>query len=267
MAKLRRTGSSVAPKSSKAKAPARPVKTGGARRARPVGRSGQKPVAASRNAPARAARPSGRGRPSSRKTISPKEASSRKQSQPRAADRPAPPSPRDLAVEVFERGFTALQQRKFAAASQLFASVLREYPDEKELQERARVYLAICRRKAEASLPHAPRTWEERLNAATVAINRAEFTEGVSLLAALEREDRDSDHVQYLQAIAYAGLGDLSQSLAHLGQAISLNWDNRRRATEDSDLSPLRDDPAFAALLAAPPAQKRRQTTRPRQGR
>jgi len=246
MAKPRRSRSSVPPKKSKAKAPARPAtkrpgrSAGPARRSAPAGRPRQAP----------AAKP---GRK--------KRASSASSTVPQA------PSPRDLAVEVFERGFAALQQRKFAAAAQLFRSVLKEYPDEKELQERSRVYLAICERQADAKLPHAPLTWEERTNAATVALNRGEFATGIALLGALEREDGNDDLVQYLLAIAHAGLGDSRQALSHLGLAIELNWDNRRRASEDADLDPLRDDPAFVSLLAAAPAPRRRSATRSRHGR
>ena len=68
----------------------------------------------------------------------------------RAAPARAGPSSHDQAVEKFERGFQALQQRQFGKAAELLRAVLNDYADEKELQERARVYLAICERQAGA---------------------------------------------------------------------------------------------------------------------
>jgi hypothetical protein len=52
----------------------------------------------------------------------------------------------------------------------LFESVLRKYPEEKELHERVRLYLNICERQA-APRPAVPETLQERLYAATLAIN------------------------------------------------------------------------------------------------
>src|SRR5919198_1453422 len=74
------------------------------------------------------------------------------------------------AVALYERGLEALQRHDYQAAANLFESVLRQYPEEKELHERVRLYLNICQRQAtprEAS----PQTLDERLYAATLAIN------------------------------------------------------------------------------------------------
>jgi hypothetical protein len=103
-----------------------------------------------------------------------------------AATPPAGPSSRESAVVLFERGFRSLQQREFAGAAALLRSVIASFPEEKELHERARVYLAICERQMAPAT--APRTFEERVCAATLAINRGAYDEGLKLLQGLERE-------------------------------------------------------------------------------
>src|SRR5437762_6721772 len=50
------------------------------------------------------------------------------------------------AVSVYEKGLEALQRHDYHAAVELFESILRLYPEEKELHERARLYLNICQR-------------------------------------------------------------------------------------------------------------------------
>jgi len=165
------------------------------------------------------------------------------------------PTPHDLAVEVFEKGFQALQQRQFGRAAELFQQVINGHPDEKELHERARVYLTLCERQQQSHGP-TPRSLEERINAATVAINRGAFSEGLSLLRKLEPEHRDNDHVQYMLCVAYTVLGDLGQARDHLKQAIALNQENRYLASQDADLEGLRSDPGFAAVLDTPPAPR-----------
>jgi tetratricopeptide (TPR) repeat protein len=168
---------------------------------------------------------------------------------------PAGPSSHELAVEAFEHGFQALQQRQFGRAAEFLAEVVDEYPDEKEMQERARVYLNICERQKNSHGPH-PRSLEERISAATVAINRGAFSEALALLRKAESDHRDNDHVQYMLCVAHTMLGDVSHALEHLKLAVSLNHENRYLASQDADLDPLRADTGFGAALEAGPAAR-----------
>jgi predicted Zn-dependent protease len=165
------------------------------------------------------------------------------------------PSSHDLAVEAFERAFQTLQQRQFGRAAELLAQVVNGFPDEKELQERARVYLSICERQKIGRGP-TPRSLEERINAATVAINRGAFTEGLTLLRKLETDHRDNDHIQYLMCVAYTVIGDVPHALEHLKLAVALNPENRYLATQDADLDSLRQDAGFPSAIEPAPVAK-----------
>src|SRR5438128_928981 len=50
------------------------------------------------------------------------------------------------AVAIYEKGIEALQRHDYNHALELLQSVLRQYPEEKELHERVRLYLNICER-------------------------------------------------------------------------------------------------------------------------
>jgi tetratricopeptide (TPR) repeat protein len=177
-----------------------------------------------------------------------KTAAARSGARPIQAVAPTGPSQHDLAFNAFERGFQALQQRQFGRAAELLSVVVNNFPDEKEIQERARVYLSICERQA-ATRDSRPRSFEERVNAATVAINRAAFDEGLALLRKLEAEDSENDHVQYMLGVVYGSVGDIEQALAHLRNAIELNPENRFLSTQDADLESLRQHAGFAAMI------------------
>jgi tetratricopeptide (TPR) repeat protein len=157
------------------------------------------------------------------------------------------------AVALYERGLEALQRHNYRQATELLERVLRQYPDEKELHERVRLYLNICERQA-ARKEMAPQTVDERLYAATLAINGGQYDEAIAHLRLVRDEDPDNDHALYMLAVAHAQREELAEAVAHLERAIAINPENRGLARTDPDLEPLHDDEAFRAALEAPSA-------------
>lgn len=152
------------------------------------------------------------------------------------------------AVSVYERGLDALQRHDYNKALELFESVLSQFPDERELHERVRLYVNVCRRHAtpKAALPQ---TVQERLYASTLALNGGRYDEAISHLRLVRDEDPDNDHALYMLAVAHAQRGEHAESIAHLERAIALNPENRALARRDADLDPLHDDDAFHNAL------------------
>jgi outer membrane protein assembly factor BamD (BamD/ComL family) len=175
------------------------------------------------------------------------------------------------AVALYERGLDALQRHDYRAAIDALESVLRQYPDEKELHERVRLYLNICQRQA-AQRQDAPQTVTERLYAATLAINGGQYDQAIAHLRLVRDEDPDNDHALYMLAVAHAQRDEHAEAVAHLERAIALNPENRALARNDPDLEPLHDDETFRAALEAPasapkPLDPKRRPIRSRTGR
>jgi len=166
------------------------------------------------------------------------------------------------AVALYERGLETLQRHAYQEAAELFESVLRQYPEEKELHERVRLYLNICQRQA-APRVAAPQTIDERLYAATLAINGGQYDQAIGHLRLVRDEDPDNDHALYMLAVAHAQRNEPAEAVAHLERAIALNPENRALARTDPDLEPLRGDEAFRAALEAPPSPPRPSLKRP----
>jgi tetratricopeptide (TPR) repeat protein len=159
------------------------------------------------------------------------------------------------AVAIYERALEALQRHEYQTAGDMLESVLRTYPEEKELHERVKLYLNICRRQA-APREVTPQTIDERLYASTLAINSGKYDEAIVHLRLVRDEDPDNEHALYMLAVAHAQRGEHAEAVAHLERAISLNPENRAQARRDPDLEPLHDDEAFRAALEAPPIQQ-----------
>lgn len=160
------------------------------------------------------------------------------------------------AVAIYERGLQALQRHDYQAAVDLLESVLRLYPEERELHERVRLYLTVCQRQAIARQA-VPQTIDERLYASTLAINGGKYDEAISHLHLVRDEDPDNDHALYMLAVAHAQRGEHAEAIAHLERAMALNPENRLLARRDPDLEPLRADDAFRAALDTPSAPPR----------
>lgn len=180
---------------------------------------------------------------------------------------PAPPSHKPEyyeAIALYERGVQALQRHDYAGAAEQFRLVLDRYPDERELVDRARLYLRVCERETSRQ-PAGPKTPAERVYAATVALNAGDHATALEHLRRALDEDPDNDHAHYIMAVALSMRGRPDESLEHLRRAIDLNPDNRALARQDPDLESIRDYEGFKAILEAPPSSSaRRKPARPR---
>lgn len=174
--------------------------------------------------------------------------------------RPAPPQPPPApprkptyheAVALYERGLQALQRHDFAAAADALRTVIERYPDERELLERARLYLKVCERELMPQQTD-PRTAEERVYAATVALNAGDESAAVHHLQRALAEDPEHDHAHYMMAVAMTRRQDTPAALEHLRRAITFNAENRGLAKQDPDLEPLRETDAFRTVLETP---------------
>src|SRR5262245_40139491 len=207
-------------------------------------RRAARPVKASRSSASRTGSRKSAPKPASRvvKPVAP----------PPAPPAPAPPPVRKPtyheAVAMYERGLQALQRRDFAASAEALRNVIERYPDERELLERARLYLKVCERELEPKVP-TPKTPDEWVYAATVAFNAGDESTAVRHLQRALTEDARHDHAHYMMAVVSVRRGDLGGALERLRQAVSLNPENRSLARQDPELESLRDDPTFRAIV------------------
>lgn len=163
--------------------------------------------------------------------------------------RPAKPTPGlgaayAKAIALYERGLNAVQRRHYETAATAFGQLLEQYPEERELHERARLYLAVCERETGPSAKP-PRGVEDRILAATVALNRRDVDEALALLRTAGGAESNQDHVQYLLALAHALRADPEAAGRHLSKAIALNPKNRVTAKHEADFDAIRKSQPF----------------------
>ena len=172
-----------------------------------------------------------------------------------AAKVPTPPPTRSRyaeAVGTYERAMQALQGKRYRDAAGLLKVVITQYPEEKELLERAQLYLRFCERQL-APLDATPKTSEERIYAATLSLNAGDADRAVQQLTAALAQEPANDHAEYMLGVALAQRGNLDAAIPHLERAVALNYENRDLIAKEPELEALRQTEVIAALLAAPP--------------
>ena len=149
----------------------------------------------------------------------------------------------------FDRGMAALQKRKFDEAERNFLDLIQKYGGERELVDRARVYLAVCERQKKSVGPALSEP-EDFYYAALLEKNRGNVSEAIEHLKNAAKKN-GGGRVDFLLACCYALNGEAGTAVEHLRRAIEEDQRHRVLARHDKDFDPVRDSPEFQDLLSA----------------
>lgn len=199
------------------------------------------------------------GKTAKRKTTTKKRAT--KATRRTAPAQPERPTPHLEAIEAYERGLEAIQRQDYAEGQRVLTDLLTDYPAEPEVHDRARLYLQICERQLRSQDPR-PQSVDDRLYAATLALNRSDRSAALDHLAAVQKLDPDNDHALYMLGVLQSQAGEVEASLDSIRRAIELNPDNRALARYDPELEALRSTDPFKLMLDTPPRRTRGRRSR-----
>jgi tetratricopeptide (TPR) repeat protein len=100
-----------------------------------------------------------------------------------------------------------------------------------------RGYFGLCERELNKR-PATPRTVEERLTAATAALNNGQDEDAAELVRSVLGDDPKHDLALYLLAAVHARKGDLEEALSLLGKAIAITPEASPRPAATRTLMP-----------------------------
>ena len=172
-----------------------------------------------------------------------------KKTNPKAGTPPPPPTQAyEAALTEFQAALELLHQGDFASAKQRFARIAEHAMDEPALAERARTFLAVCeRRLAPQAAP--PQGVDDLYHQAVLQSNNGEADAAIKLLDQALQQNAGSARLLYARASAWALKGDTEAAVADLRQAIAVEPTVRFQATNDSDFSQIREEPAFIDII------------------
>jgi tetratricopeptide (TPR) repeat protein len=153
----------------------------------------------------------------------------------------------EKAISAYSQAVKTLRRSDCAKAKEYFEAIIEKYPTEKELVDRAKIYLAICenRQKKDAvSL----KTFDDYFLYAVYKLNQEDFAETVKLLEkAIAKEPKEGKAV-YLMALAYCQMGDVEKCLESLKEAVHLDKFFGILARNELSFEPLWEDKKFKVI-------------------
>lgn len=174
-----------------------------------------------------------------------------------AGKTPPPPDPKyTQAVQNYESGLKAIQERKFDRAKGMLEKVLGG--PSKELADRARVHLNTCNQQL-ARGTTSFKTLGEHYDYAVSLVNSGAYEDARGNMEKILKQNSKADFAYYGLALLDCLANRSEDCLRNLSEAIKLNASNRFQARNDPDFKNMADDPRFTELLypEVPPEQGR----------
>jgi tetratricopeptide (TPR) repeat protein len=164
-----------------------------------------------------------------------------------------PASPADkrsqAAIDLFEKATRALGKRDYDKAKDHFDALIAQFPDERDVLERARAYRTLCERALDKRPAFKPKTFDEVLHQGVFLHNEGNFEDALKLLRQAAEMQPQNEHALYCLAATSARSGDTATALRALRQAVDLGPHNRTQAKGDTDFDDLREQEEFVAIL------------------
>jgi tetratricopeptide (TPR) repeat protein len=177
---------------------------------------------------------------------------------PAPPPKPAPDPKFAAAVESYQVGLKAMQERKFDKAKAAFQKVIAG--GSRELADRANVFLNTCNQHM-AKPSTSFKTPEEHYDYAVSLMNLGDYVVAREHFDKIIKQAPAADYAWYGLSLLNCLTGHQEEALRQLSEAIKLNPRYRFQARNDSDFRTLADDPRFTELIypeieEAPPARR-----------
>ncbi len=144
------------------------------------------------------------------------------------------------ATKEFHRG-------EFAKAVELLEAFVEKYPLERELVDRAKIYLSICKAREKKETVHL-KTFEDYYNQTVYRINKGEYEGALKLLDKALEMKTEEGKVFYLMADAHCRMGQIDACLENLKKAIQKDKYFRILAQNEPDFEPIWEDKKFKLI-------------------
>ena len=156
------------------------------------------------------------------------------------------------ALKIYETGVKLMQSEKFERAKTAFSELIKEFPNETELLDRAHVLTQACDKRILKG-KKAPQLQgaDDYYEVGVAQLNGHEVDKALENLLHALKLAPNGDHILYALAAVSALKGDRKAALDYLGKAIQQRHENRFLATNDEDFESLSEDSDFIQITTS----------------
>jgi tetratricopeptide (TPR) repeat protein len=150
-------------------------------------------------------------------------------------------------LAAYGQGVKAFRKGDCAKAKEFFQAFLDKYSSEKELVDRAQMYLALCKsreKKDAVSLE----TFEDYYEYAVYKLNQQDHAEAIKLLEKAKTQKPKEGKVPYLMALMYCQMEEIEKCLENLKEAVQIDKFFGTLAQNESGFEPLWEDKKFKII-------------------
>lgn len=153
------------------------------------------------------------------------------------------------ALIAYGEAVKEFRRQRYDKAAESLRGFIEKFPVERELADRAKMYVSISEEKLREPKEAVPlKTFEDYYQYGIYKTNAGEFEEAQKLLEKAEKMGPDEGRVHYALADLFCLMGQSDTALEHLKRAIQIDKFFRILAQNESDFEPLWDDKKFKLI-------------------
>jgi tetratricopeptide (TPR) repeat protein len=152
------------------------------------------------------------------------------------------------ALEAYSKAMETFQKRDYQKAVQALEDFMETFQDEKDLIDRAKIYLALSRNRMEKE-PVSLKTSEDYYQNGILKLNQGKLDEAIQSWEQALKKESNSGKTHYALADAYCISGEKKKCLNHLEKAIGQDPFFAVLAQNERDFEELGDDEEFRNLV------------------
>lgn len=153
----------------------------------------------------------------------------------------------EKALAAYGQVMKTFRSKGFAEGKKALSAFIEKYPDERELLDRAGIYLSICESSLNPEkISHS--SFDEHYLWGVVYLNRKDFAEAGKLLGIAHKQNPGSAKVLYMLALIHHLQKEDEKSLDFLEKAIKLDSSFAVLACNEADFEDLSQDARFVQI-------------------
>jgi len=148
------------------------------------------------------------------------------------------------ALSSFSKAMKYFRKNDFDKAKQALENFIKDFNEEKELIDRAKIYLNIIEERSKGdSIP--VKSFEDCYQLGIFRLNQGRYEEAIDLFKKANKKKADQGKVYYAIADTYCLMGDKDKCLSNLKKAVELDEFYGILARNEADFDVFKEDEEF----------------------